>query len=320
MFFRECLYLLNDDYKYLEYLYLIRDGKKISDEINYDLKEHNLIEDNIYDYTDRLGLNNIDKILDSCNIIFPKKENLLPIYKVDNIDSFTYLKSLSIKGLNKRLEGNVNETYQRRLMYELDVINKMGFVNYFLVVYDFIAYSKKNNILVGPGRGSAAGSLVAYSLGITEIDPIKYDLLFERFLNPERKTMPDIDTDFPDDKREEVINYVKEKYGESKISGIVTFGTLASKQVLRDTGRCLNIPIYKIDALIEKMGNSKDDLKTIYKENINFRTTIESDDSLKKLFKIAIKIEGLKRHISQHPAGIIMSKVDINEIVPLTKK
>ena len=195
----------------------------------------------------------------------------------------------------------------------------MGFPNYFLVVYDFIKYAKKNKILVGPGRGSAAGSLVSYSLGITDIDPIEYDLLFERFLNPERKTMPDIDTDFPDDKRDEVINYVVEKYGKKRVSGIVTFGTLGAKQVLRDVARVLNIPNYKIDGLSKFIpAFTKDKLKDFYNKNKVFKTRIDSDELLSKMFDIAVKIEGFPRHTSSHAAGIVMSRVDLDEVIPLT--
>jgi DNA polymerase-3 subunit alpha len=214
----------------------------------------------------------------------------------------------------------VNETYKNRLLYELNVINEMGFSNYFLVVYDFIRFAKKNKILVGPGRGSAAGSLVAYSLGITDIDPLKYDLLFERFLNPERKTMPDIDTDFPDNKRDLVIEYVQQKYGEKRVSGIITFGTLAAKQVIRDVSRVLNIPLYKVDSLTKYIPNmSHESLTDIYKNNPNFKAKIDSDSLLTDMYKIAIKLEGFPRHTSQHAAGIVMSRVDLDEVIPLTK-
>ncbi len=318
VFFRECLYLNKEDYNYLKYAYLIRDGKKISDDVKYDLEGKNLIEDNIYDYTDRIGLNNENKILDMCNLVFPKKENLLPIYEVKSgEDPKTYLYSLAEKGLIKRLNGSVPDNYKERLLYELNIISNMGFVNYFLIVFDFISWSKKEGILVGPGRGSAAGSLVAYCLGITEIDPIKYNLLFERFLNPERKTMPDIDTDFPDNEREKVISYVKNKYGMKKVAGIATFGTLASRQVLRDVSRCLNIPSYKTDSLTSLIDKDMG-LKDIYKNNINFRTRVLSDDTLKNVFSISLKLEGLPRHVSSHAAGIVMSRIDLDCLVPLT--
>ena len=215
--------------------------------------------------------------------------------------------------------SNITEIYKNRLIYELNVINEMNFPNYFLVVYDFIRFAKKNGILVGPGRGSAAGSLVAYSLGITDIDPIKYNLLFERFLNPERKTMPDIDTDFPDNRRDEVINYVIEKYGKRRVSGIVTFGTMSAKQVLRDVSRVLNIPIYKVDGLCKFIpGITKDKLKDFYEKNPAFKARIDSDTLLSDMYKIALKLEGFPRHTSSHAAGIIMSQVDLDEVIPLT--
>lgn len=318
VFFRESLYLDRNDQEILNYLYLIRDGKTISEDTNYEVENHELKINNIDNLSDNIGLLNTLKIADSCLIEFPSTENLLPIYECD--DPKKYLFELCKLGLNKRLNNEVNDTYKNRLLYELKIINEMGFSNYFLVVYDFIRFAKKNKILVGPGRGSAAGSLVAYSLGITDIDPIKYDLLFERFLNPERKTMPDIDTDFPDNKRDLVINYVKEKYGEKRVSGIITFGTLAAKQVIRDTSRMLNIPLYKVDALCKFIPPmSKDKLEDLYNNNQSFKTRIESDLLLKNMYKIAVKLEGFPRHTSQHAAGIIMSQIDLDEVIPLVK-
>ena len=320
VFVRKNLYINDSDKEYLKYLYMIRDGKTILDDITYEIDNFNLDISNIYDYTSNEGLFNTNKISDMCNLDFPDRELLLPIYnETNNLSTFEYLKELSRKGLNKRLNGNITKEYVDRLNYELDVINKMDFSNYFLVVYDFIKYAKKKSILVGPGRGSGAGSLVCYCLGITEIDPIKYDLLFERFLNPERISMPDIDTDFPDKYREEVIKYVVDKYGERKVSGIVTFGTLAAKQVLRDVGRVLNIPGYQLDILSKIVNKSEDlKLKDIYKDNSEFKNLINSDNKLKKLYNIASYIEGYPRHTSQHAAGIIMSKKDLDEVVPLT--
>ena len=221
VFVREALYLEKNDEEILPYLYRIRDGKTIIDENDYDTDNHELNITNIMDLSDNKGLINSVNIAESCNIEFPKPELLLPIYDVENPKK--YLFDLSRAGLKKRLGGTIPDNYKERLTYELKIIDEMGFPNYFLVVYDFIKFAKKNKILVGPGRGSAAGSLVAYSLGITDIDPLKYDLLFERFLNPERKTMPDIDTDFPDNKRDLVIDYVIKKYGEKRVSGIITF-------------------------------------------------------------------------------------------------
>ena len=317
VFFRESLYIDEEDSSLLTYLYLIRDGKTISDETNYKVTNHELLIENLSSLTDEIGLNNTIKISDMCNLEFPKPKLLLPIYECE--DPKKYLFELCKVGLTKRLGGNIPSNYKDRLTYELGVINEMNFPNYFLVVYDFIKYAKKNGILVGPGRGSAAGSLVAYSLGITDIDPIKYNLLFERFLNPERKTMPDIDTDFPDNKRDEVINYVINKYGAKRVSGIVTFGTLGVKQVIRDVGRVLNIPIYKIDSLCKFIpGFTKDKLKDFYEKNQAFKARIDSDTTLSNMYKIATKIEGFPRHTSSHAAGIVMSQVDLDEVVPLT--
>ena len=317
VFFRRNLYFQKDNQEILSYLYRIRDGKTILDDVSYDIQNHELKIDNILDLTDNIGLLNTLKISDECKIEFPKVKNLLPIYECDNPKE--YLFELCKVGLKKRLQGEIPDNYKERLIYELKVINEMGFPNYFLIVYDFIKFAKKNKILVGPGRGSAAGSLVAYSLGITDIDPIKYDLLFERFLNPARKTMPDIDTDFPDNKRALVIDYVREKYGDKRVSGIITFGTMASKQVIRDVSRVLNIPLYKVDSLSKLIGQSKETLTELYNNNSSFKTRIDSDSILTNMFRIASKLEGFPRHTSQHAAGIIMSQIDLDEVVPLIK-
>lgn len=317
VFFRDSLYLKSSDSKYLNYLYLIRDGKTLTDNISYDVLNKELDISDLYSFTTNDGVVNAFKIASSCNLEFPKSELLLPLYKEEGASN--YLFELSKAGLKKRLGGDIPKEYKDRLSYELNIIDKMGFSNYFLVVYDFIRFAKSNNILVGPGRGSAAGSLVAYCLGITEIDPIEYDLLFERFLNPERHGMPDIDTDFPDEEREKVIEYVRKKYGEKYVSGIVTFGTLSAKQVLRDVARTLNIPTYKLDSLNKLIPSfTQDTLPIIYKNNSNFRYMIDSDVALKKLFSIAVKLEGFPRHISSHAAGILMSKVPLDEVIPLT--
>ncbi|MBR6948752.1 MAG: DNA polymerase III subunit alpha [Bacilli bacterium] len=317
VFFQENLYLENKDSEILPYLYKIRDGKTISDEDKYDIDNHSLIISNIEELSNKTGINNTNVIADKCEIVFPKPKLLLPIYECDNASN--YLFELCKAGLNKRLNKTIPEDYRLRLSHELKVIDEMGFSNYFLVVYDFIKYAKKHGILVGPGRGSGAGSLVAYSLGITDIDPLEYDLLFERFLNPERKTMPDIDTDFPDNRRDEVIHYVEEKYGKRRVCGIVTFGTLSAKQVLRDVGRVLNIPTYKVDSICKLIpGVTKEKLKDFYEKNNTFKARIDSDISLSNLYKIALKIEGFPRHTSAHAAGIIMSQIDLDEVIPLT--
>lgn len=320
VFFKESLYLNQEDWELLQYLYLIRDSKTVHDDFHYDLFHHELIQNNPSSLSSVEGLSKTFEIVNQCNVEFPKVQSLLPIYKdTKNMNPRDYLFELSKAGLLKRLQGNLSNEYKERLSYELKVIDKMGFCNYFLVVYDFIRFAKKNGILVGPGRGSAAGSLVSYALGITDIDPLKYQLLFERFLNPERITMPDIDTDFPDDKREEVIKYVTDKYGAKNVSGIITFGTLGIKQVIRDVSRVMGIPLYKVDALSKFIPNfSHEKLVDFYHRNEVFKTRIDSDQDLTKMFYIASKIEGFPRHTSSHAAGIIMSEIALDEVIPLT--
>ena len=321
VFINKVLYLNKKDFKYLKYLLMIREGKTVLDDVDFVDNYNYLLNDEIYSLSSNKGLNNTNVISDMCNLEFPKNELLLPIYKTkDGISSEEYLVKLSVAGLNKRLNNKVSEIYKNRLVYELNVIKQMGFSNYFLVVYDFIKYAKKSNILVGPGRGSAAGSLVAYSLGITDIDPIKYDLLFERFLNSERVTMPDIDTDFPDIYRDRVIDYVKEKYGEKNVSGIITFGTIGPRLALRDVSRVLNISSHDVDLLCKFIPNvTKQTLSDFYKNNNDFRNIILSDDKLKLMYEIALVIEGFPRHTSMHAAGIVMSERPLDEVIPLVK-
>ena len=316
VFIRESLYIEEKEKDYLKYLYLIKDGKTISDDVLYEVEKHELNIKDIYELTSNSSLFNTNRISDKCTLEINKSKALLPSFKKDNMTSSEYLKQLATFGLNKRLNGIPNN-YLDRLNYELDIIDKMGFSDYFLVVYDFIKYAKKNNILVGPGRGSAVGSLVCYSIGITEIDPLKYDLLFERFLNPERVTMPDIDTDFPDIYRNQVIDYVKEKYGLEKVAGIIAFDTLAAKQALRDCGRILNIPLYQIDILTKKITNPKMTLSDAYKNDSEFNSIINSDDKLKLLYSIALRLEGFPRNTSVHAAGIVISSVNLDEVVPV---
>lgn len=321
IYINEALYLRKDEKEFLPYIYMIRDGKTVIDLEEYESilsSDHELIFKG-KEYLKNEGIYNSDKIVNLCNLEFPETKLMLPIYPCENnMSSSDYLKELSKAGLKRRLNNNVSEGYQKRLFYELDIIDKMGFSNYFLVVYDFIKYAKQNKILVGPGRGSAAGSLISYSLGITDIDPIKYDLLFERFLNPERVTMPDIDTDFPDLYRDQVIEYVIEKYGKKKVAGIITFGTLGVKQAIRDVSRVLNIPLSKVDAICKFIpGFTSMTLKDFYTQDMNFKARIDSDLQLQKMYKIACRIEGFPRHTSSHAAGIVMCQKDLDELIPL---
>lgn len=264
------------------------------------------------------ALSNTVEIAKRCNVDFDFNSRHLPSYDVpDGRDAYEYLRELCFSGLSKRYE-TPGEELAERLEYELDVIKSMGFVDYFLIVWDFIDYARNNGVMVGPGRGSAAGSLVAYTLGITSIDPIKYNLIFERFLNPERVSMPDIDVDFAPDGRQKVIDYVVSKYGEDKVSQIITFGTLKAKLVVRDVGRALNIPYAEVDRVAKSIPN---DLKiTIDKAlevSSDFRKMYEEDNKIKRLIDTARKLEGLPRHKSTHAAGVVITEEPTVEYIPL---
>ncbi len=262
-------------------------------------------------------INSTIEFSDLIDIEIPKSGRYIPHYDNNISDSYAYLVSLCKKGLNRRLNDNVPDNYINRLSYELDVIKSMGFVDYFLIVYDYVKYAKQNDIYVGPGRGSAAGSLVSYCLGITNIDPIKYNLLFERFLNPERITMPDIDIDFEDNRRDDVIKYVKSKYGENNVSNIMTFGTLTSRQVIRDVGKCLKADSRLIDRLCNLMdSDSKVSLKSNLEKD-SVKDFVNSNNILKKVYKVSFKLEGLKRHISTHAAGVVICSVALDDVIPI---
>ena len=309
VYIREARCLEKEDSIYLKYLKAIDKGCQASE-----IKEN---DDAIY-----LNLlvkeedaKTTEDFISDITLEINQKGYYIPVYNKE-IDSAMYLTNLAKKGLLKRLNGNIPPNYLERLNYELSVIKKMGFVDYFLIVYDYVLYAKKNNILVGPGRGSAAGSLVSFSIGITDVDPMKYNLLFERFLNPERISMPDIDIDFEYTRRGEVILYVREKYGKKNVAPIMTFGTLASKQALRDTGRIFDIDGTLIDTLARLI-----DAKTSLRENlekIEIKEFLHQNKRLNEIYQIAMKLEGLKRHISTHAAGIVISSVELDEVIPLT--
>lgn len=306
VYMKEVRYINKEDNEYLVYLNLIRDGKEIKsfNEYSYD----NYLD---YEISEEDVLTTM-RFSDLINIELPKYEFKLPSYSVNSKE---LLYNLCNMGLNKRLEGKVSSNYSSRLNMELEIITNMGFTDYFLIVYDFILYSKKNNIVVGPGRGSATGSLVAYSLGITEIDPIKYNLIFERFLNKDRVTMPDIDTDIEYLNRYKVVNYLKEKYGFDKVANIITFGTLLPKQVIRDIGRIFNFNTNKID-LITKTINDEVSFSEL-KNNKEFMRVYSNDNEYYDLIKICNKLCGLKRHTSVHAAGVIISDEVLMNRVPL---
>ena len=266
------------------------------------------------------ALENTHKIAMRCNVEIEFGVTKLPKYDVpQEYTSWEYLNKLCREGL-ERLYHPVTEELKDRLQYELDTISDMGFVDYFLIVWDFIKYARDHGISVGPGRGSAAGSLVSYTLGITRLDPIKYNLLFERFLNPERVSMPDIDIDFCFERRQEVIDYVVEKYGKDRVVQIVTFGTMAARGVIRDVGRVLDLPYAQVDTVakmiptelnitIDKAMERNPELAKIYRE----------DDQIRNLIDMAKRLEGLPRHTSMHAAGVVISQKDIDEYVPLSR-
>ncbi len=299
--------LNKEDLEYLKYLELIKQGKSISEDISIEEDYYKGVE------LDKSILDNYNEINNLCNFNI-EKNDLLPKYDFINEDSKSYLEKLCKKGLMKRFNNKVPIKYADRLMMELDVINNMGFNDYFLVVWDYVKFAKKNNILVGPGRGSAAGSLVSYSLGITDIDPIKYDLLFERFLNKDRITMPDIDIDFDSNRKEEVVNYVISKYGRKRVCNIITYGTMKSKMVLRDVGRIFNLED-KMDSFIKYIDSNMSLKENL--DNINIKNMIEKDPLLSKVCMISLKLEGLKRLTSVHAAGVIISNKDLDRYIPL---
>ena len=313
-------YLDRDDVEEYDVLKCIRDKKLLSDDDVVSESGRYFLNKDEYDLLyDNDDLIDTDVFAGSLNVEMNFSTSL-PVYtNRNNVPSKDYLMSLCKEGLRRRLKDSLTSEYTKRLEYELSVIIKMHFEDYFLIVYDFILYAKKNGIMVGPGRGSAAGSLVAYCLGITDIDPLKYGLIFERFLNPERISMPDIDTDFPDDKRDEVIEYVKNKYGKDHVAHIVTYGTLKAKQVLRDVGRVLNYPVREIDAICKSIPNVLDmNLEKAYNEAPLFRQRIESSEDNRRLYRISRKLEFNPRHESTHAGGIVFSRKRLEEVVPIT--
>ena len=305
----------------LKVLKAIKTNSKLSDltlKVNGGNHFYNL--EKLNEFYSKNALDNTNQILKKCHFELEKRETLLPIFNPE-INSNDYLKELCFLGLKKRFnDNNIEHKYLTRLNYELSVINKMNYADYFLIVWDFILFARKQNIYVGPGRGSSAGSLVAYCLGITHVDPLKYGLLFERFLNPERISMPDIDVDFPDNRRQEVIDYVVSRYGTSKVAHIITFGTFGARQAIRDVGRVLDFSTNEIDILSKLIPNKIGiTLTQAFNENKRLQEIINNDKRYLNLYQLANKLEGLPRHISMHAAGIVLSEKDLLETVPLMK-
>lgn len=317
-------YIYDTDVEAHDILLCIQTGKKLSDEnrMRYEGGQYYCKSEEemrrLFPYA-REALDNTCKIAQRCNVEIKFHEQKLPKFDVPGGgDAYAYLKQLCEEGIRKRYEQPGAELYER-LYYELNTIRDMGYVDYFLIVWDFIHYARQNGIAVGPGRGSAAGSLVSYCLTITNIDPIRYNLLFERFLNPERVSMPDIDIDFCFERRQEVIDYVVRKYGKEKVVQIITFGTMGARVVLRDVGRVMDIPYAKVDAVAKMVPNelnitldkalTSPDLKNVY----------ENDEEIRHMIDMARRLEGLPRHSSIHAAGVVIGQRAIDEFVPLSR-
>ncbi len=306
-------------------LLCIQTGKKLADEDRmryeggqYYVKSPEEMEA-LFPYA-REALENTHKIAQRCHVEIEFGVTKLPKFDVpEGYTSWEYLNKLCFEGLERRYQP-VTKELKERLNYELGVIRTMGYVDYFLIVWDFIRYARDNDIMVGPGRGSAAGSLVAYTLGITKLDPIKYNLLFERFLNPERVSMPDIDVDFCFERRQEVIDYVVRKYGKDRVVQIVTFGTLAARGVIRDVGRVMDLPYNLCDTIAKmvpmELNITIDKALTMSQE---LRTMYEADEQIHTLIDMAKRLEGLPRHTSMHAAGVVISQRSVDEYVPLSR-
>ena len=318
-------YTYAEDAKPHDILLCIQTGKKLSDEnrMRYDGGQYYVKSEEemlrLFPYA-KQALENTQKIADRCHVEIEFGVTKLPKYDVpDGYTSWEYLQKLCYEGLEKRY-GDPSEELKDRLSYELETIHQMGYVDYFLIVWDFIKYAKDHGISVGPGRGSAAGSIVSYCLEITTIDPIRYQLLFERFLNPERVSMPDIDVDFCYERRQEVIDYVTRKYGKDCVAQIVTFGTLAERGVIRDVGRVMDLPYAYVDSIskmipqelgitIDKALKMNPDLKKLY----------DTDETVTNLIDMAKRLEGLPRHCSMHAAGVVICQKPVDEYVPLSR-
>ena len=266
------------------------------------------------------ALENTQKIADRCEVEIEFGVTKLPKFDVPApYTSWEYLNKLCYDGLKERYSGDLTEL-EKRLEYELGVIKTMGYVDYFLIVWDFIRFARDHDIMVGPGRGSAAGSLVSYTLGITKLDPIKYNLLFERFLNPERVSMPDIDVDFCFERRQEVIDYVVEKYGKDRVVQIVTFGTMAARGVIRDVGRVMDLPYAQCDAIAKMIPEELNiTIDKALKMNPELKNLYTTDETVKKLIDMSRRLEGLPRHTSMHAAGVVISQKSVDEYVPLAR-
>src|SRR5215211_667040 len=334
----DCHYLMQDDWRAHDILICIGAGKTVNEKRGLKYKEGEFYFRSAKEMWLLFGkdmpeaLLNTVKIAEMCELELPKGENHLPIYRVpegETIDS--YFAKVARLGLEQRWAAIKDrpdrkcdlDDYKKRLEEEIAVITKMGFPGYFLIVWDFINYAKKSSIPVGPGRGSAAGSLVAYSLKITDIDPLQYDLLFERFLNPERVSMPDIDIDFCVRGRQQVIDYVADYYGRDHVSQISTFGTMASKAAIKDVGRALEMPFGEVDRIAKMIPppvrGRNVSIEDAIRQNPDLKRSIDTDPRVKEVIEIAKRLEGCSRHASVHAAGVVISPKPLYELVPISK-
>jgi len=322
----DCHYLVREDSKAHEVLLCIQTGKTLqdADRMKFSLdtfyfKSPEEMKEQFREVPE--AVENTKKVAEKCNLDFKFGEFRLPVYELpDDEDDNNYVSRIAEQGLKKKIGEDIPEDYRERLDMELDMIKKMGFSSYFLIVWDFINYAKSRNIPVGPGRGSAAGSLVAYGLDITDIDPIKYGLLFERFLNPERVSMPDIDVDFCMDRRGEVIDYVTQKYGKDHVAQIITFGTMQARAAIRDVGRAMNIPYADVDKVAKLVPFvPKITLKSALGMEPKLKELYDSNPDIKELIDVAQRLEGMSRHASTHAAGIVISPEPLTEFLPLYK-
>ena len=318
-------YTYDTDVEAHDILLCIQTGKKVADEnrMRYEGGQYYCKSEEemrrLFPYAQE-AIDNTQKIADRCNVEIEFGVTKLPRYEVpEGYDSWSYLNHLCDEGMKKRYPED-DGTLRKRLDYELGVIHSMGYVDYFLIVWDFIHFAKSNGISVGPGRGSAAGSIVSYCLEITDIDPIRYNLLFERFLNPERVSMPDIDVDFCFERRQEVIDYVVRKYGKDQVVQIVTFGTFAARAVVRDVGRVLDLPYAKCDAIAKMIPKDLGiTLDKALKSSPDLRNAYQTDDEVRYLIDMSKRLEGLPRHTSMHAAGVVISRTSVDEYVPLSR-
>jgi len=322
----DCHYLRSDDVKAHDVLLCIQTGKTVNSSDRMKFRTDQLY----FKSPDEMkkafshvpeAVENTIHIAERCNVEFRTGHYLLPNFPIEGGRSADeQLAELAIEGLKRKMGDSVPDDYAARLNHELDVIKKMGYSSYFLIVWDFIKFAKQQGIPVGPGRGSAAGSLVSYALGITEIDPLKYNLLFERFLNPERISMPDIDIDFCKERRPEVISYVAEKYGKDHVAQIITFGTMAAKAAIRDVGRALDIPYAEVDRIAKLVPNTLNiSIDEAMKAEPKLKELYDSDERYRELIDIARRLEGLSRHASTHAAGVVISPEPLTQYAPLYK-